>query len=226
MFGPGHFMDEKLNVLLARIKELEHELLGAIRANEHEFGYEVCETKVRFKQAVAARHRKIAKKLVHYLQDAKIFRILTAPVIWFCILPMVFMHLVANACQFIGFPVYGIPKVRRKGYIVMDRGRLLYLNSVERINCVYFEYVNGLLAYVQEIAGRTEQYWCPIKHAVALRTRRNRYRHFLDYGDAEQFRDRIEQVRTDFDDLKGEGTAARSVTPEPPRDVEPNPTGD
>ncbi|HVY71274.1 MAG TPA: hypothetical protein VHH73_15180 [Verrucomicrobiae bacterium] len=195
-------MDDKLNALLARIKQLESELVAEIKEKERKFGYEVRENKVRFKEAVLARHRQAAKSLARYLREARLFSILSAPVIWFCIVPVVFMHLVANAYQFICFPIYGIPKVRRRDYIIMDRRRLRYLNSVERFNCVYCEYVNGLLAYVQEIAGRTEQYWCPIKHAVSLKTRHSRYPHFLDYGDAEHFRQKIESVRRDFDDLK------------------------
>lgn len=53
-----------------------------------------------------------------------------------------------------------------------------------------------------EIAGRTEQYWCPIKHAMRLKTMHSRYPHFLDYGDAEEYRKRIEQVWRDFEDVK------------------------
>ena len=70
---------------------------------------------------------------------------------------------------------------------------LHYLNPMEKFNCWYCGYVNGLLAYVQEIAGRTEQYWCPIKHAISLKTRHSRNPHFLDYGDAEQYRERMEE---------------------------------
>jgi LSD1 subclass zinc finger protein len=84
----------------------------------------------------------------------------------------------------------------------MDRRHLRYLNGMERFNCAYCEYVNGVIAYVQEIAGRTEQYWCPIKHALAMKTRHGRYTHFLEYGDADQWRQRFEEVRRDFTDLK------------------------
>ena len=59
-----------------------------------------------------------------------------------------------------------------------------------------------MIAYVQEMAGRTEQHWCPIKHAVRLKIRHSRYQHFLEYGDAEQYHERIEKVRRAFDDLK------------------------
>ena len=40
--------------------------------------------------------------------------------------------------------------------------------------------------------------------AIALKTRHSRYAHFLDFGDAEQYRQRIEQVRRDFTDLQKE----------------------
>jgi hypothetical protein len=55
---------------------------------------------------------------------------------------------------------------------------------------------------MQEIAGRTPQYWCPIKHAIGLTTRRSWYSRFLDFGDAEQYRQRIEKVRRDFEDIR------------------------
>jgi hypothetical protein len=146
-------------------------MLAEIREGRQKFGYEMEGRVVRFDAAVSAEHRKMAKSLARYLLEAKWLNIITAPMIWFCVLPILFMDVVAEVYQFVCFPIYGIPKVRRRDYVVMDRGRLLYLNSMERFNCVYCGYVNGVLAYVQEIAGRTEQHWCPIKHAVSLKTR-------------------------------------------------------
>jgi hypothetical protein len=195
-------MHEELNVLVAKAKQLESEMLAEIREGRQKFGYKMEGRVVRFDAAVGAEHRKMAKSLARYLLEAKWLNIITAPMIWFCVLPILFMDVVAEAYQFVCFPIYGIPKVRRRDYVVMDRGRLLYLNSMERFNCVYCGYVNGVLAYVQEIAGRTEQHWCPIKHAVSLKTRHSRYQHFLDYGDAEQYCKRLEEVRRDFADLK------------------------
>ena len=104
--------------------------------------------------------------------------------------------------QAICFPVYGIPKVNRKDHFVFDRGQLKYLNFVERVNCVYCSYGNGLFAYAREVSARTEQHWCPIKHARRLRELHSRYGHFLDYGNADQYREQIETVRNDFVDLR------------------------
>jgi len=195
-------MDSKLDALLKKLKQLEAELLVEVHAKEVQFRYEIRRRKIHFTAEATARHKRLVKKIHRYLLEAKWLSIITAPVIWSCAGPIVLLDLWATVYQWICFPAYGIPKVRRSDYVVMDRRKLAYLNGIEKFNCVYCEYVNGLIAYVQEIAGRTEQYWCPIKHALRLKAMHSRYPHFLDYGDAEEYRKRIEQVRRDFDDLK------------------------
>ena len=194
-------MNERHNSLLEKIRLLEHELLSEIKKKEVQFSYEIRNNKAHFTSVVAARHRKLAKSISSYVRGSIFFNLLTAPVIWVVLSPVVCLHLTAGIFQTICFPVYGIPKVRRSDYLLMDRRVLSYLNPLERLNCGYCEYTNGVLAYVQEIAGRTEQYWCPVKHAIALKTRHSRYSRFLDFGDAEQYRQRIEEVRRDFRDL-------------------------
>lgn len=104
--------------------------------------------------------------------------------------------------QGICFPICGIPKVSRADYIIFDRGRLKYLNLLERFNCMYCSYANGLCAYATEVAARTEQHWWPIKHARRLRAPHSRYPRFFDYGDAQQYRRQIEAVRSDFVDIR------------------------
>jgi len=86
--------------------------------------------------------------------------------------------------------------------VVIDRHALIYLNLIEKINCVYCGYFNGLISYTQEIAARTEQYWCPIKHARKKASLHSRYRKFLEYGDAETFKNKLETIRRDFKDIQ------------------------
>ena len=100
--------------------------------------------------------------------------ILTVPVIYACLILFLALDLAITAYQRICFPVYGIPKVRRGDYLIFDRGRLTYLNAIEKVHCVYCSYGNGLLAYVAEIAARTEQHFCPIGHAQNLRQEHSR----------------------------------------------------
>jgi len=199
---PKAFINDNLSSLLEQLKKLEAELLSEMRKKGVEFGYVAEARKINFKEAIVIKHKKLMQSLTRYLYEAKPLSVLTAPVIWSCVVPAVFMDIVVSFYQFVCFPVYGIPKVRREDYLVMDRARLRYLNSIEKLNCVYCEYVNGLIAYVQEIAGRTEQHWCPIKHAMHMKTMHSRYRHFIDYGDAEDFRKRFIEVSKAFDDLK------------------------
>jgi hypothetical protein len=61
------------------------------------------------------------------------------------------------------FPVTGPREHRRRAFFVLDRRKLAYLNGIEKVNRGYCSYANGLLAYVREVAARTEEYWCPIK---------------------------------------------------------------
>jgi len=51
---------------------------------------------------------------------------------------------------------------------------------------------------VREVAGRTEQYWCPIRHARRVRGPHAHYREFVDYGDAEAYRTRLIPLRDEL----------------------------
>lgn len=195
-------MEDRLTEILEGIRKLEHQLILELKKGEEKFFYTVDRNRVRFEKEVKAQHRQLVKRIRRYFKEAAFLNILTAPVIWSCLLPAVFMDIMFSFYQAICFPVYKIPKVKRKEYIVIDRHYLRYLNSVEKVNCVYCGYVNGLIGYVQEIAARTEQYWCPIKHARKTRFVHGRYSKFLDYGDGKSYRNDIESVRRTFDDLK------------------------
>jgi hypothetical protein len=111
------------------------------------------------------------------------------------------MDLVVSIYHSICFRIYGIPRVKRSDYIVIDHQNLAYLNWIEKMNCIYCSYFNGLIAWIQEIGARSEQYWCPIKHARKLSSIHGRYHKFISYGDSNNFQQRYEHVRRDFDDL-------------------------
>ena len=69
--------------------------------------------------------------------------------------------------------LYGMPWVIRKDYVIINRHKLKYLNFSKKFNCVYCGYFTGVIYYAQEIAGRTERYWCPIKHSTILKNSHN-----------------------------------------------------
>jgi hypothetical protein len=125
---------------------------------------------------------------------AGIMHIITAPVIYCLIVPFAVLDLFVTMYQLICFPVYKIEKVNRRDYLIFDRSQLAYLNTIEKINCAFCSYCNGILGYVREIGSRTEQYWCPIKHARRVIAAHERYSLFAEYGDAAGFRKFDQQV--------------------------------
>jgi hypothetical protein len=147
-------------------------------------------------------HRLLRTSLWSHIRSSRLPVILSVPLIYFLVIPFLLLDISVEIYQAICFPIYGIPKVRRRDYLIFDRGRLAYLNAIEKAGCVYCSYANGLLAYIAEIAARTEQHFCPIKHAHPAVQVHSRYPHFLPYGDAQAYRSRSEGVRRAYGDLR------------------------
>jgi hypothetical protein len=204
-------MIDRLETLFALFREAEANLLRELQRKRQEFFYEIRKGKVQFTEEAKTAQKKLVKHLGQFVRDSTFLVLLTAPLIWFCLVPIVFLDLVMSSYQVICFPIYGIPKVRRSDFVLFDRHRLAYLNSIEKLNCLYCGYANGIFAYVTEIAARTEQYWCPIKHALRMKGVHSRYSYFIDYGDAESYRRHIEEVRRDFADLEPPRQSRNSI---------------
>jgi hypothetical protein len=191
-------MKDTFQEIREKIEELEQELRRELAAKQEEFRYTVEKKRVRFSREVQDAHRKFAIRWTSYVYESGFFKILTIPVIWFALIPALALDFFIIFYQLICFPVYGIPRVKRGDYIILDRHKLKYLNWVEKFNCLYCGYFNGLMAYMREIAARTEQYWCPIRHARLPKSAHSRYEKFVDYGDAEGYRRELKKIRKDF----------------------------
>ncbi|WP_299788389.1 hypothetical protein [uncultured Marivita sp.] len=188
-------MSDRISGLVQRIRDLESELEEEIDRRRAAFEYTVEKRRVVFETEVRERHRALRQTLTSYLSEARPMVILTAPVIYSVIVPLVLLDLFVTLYQAICFPVYRIEKVRRADYVSIDRRHLAYLNGLEKLNCVYCGYGNGLLAYASEIAARTEAHWCPIKHAARMKGTHAHYAGFLDYGDAEGYKQKKRELR-------------------------------
>ncbi|MGH9714167.1 MAG: hypothetical protein ACRD5M_12790 [Candidatus Acidiferrales bacterium] len=182
---------------LPTVEELQEEIKSKF--------YELRKGKVWFSEEIKREHRRLKTSLFRYIAGSRVLAILTAPFIYACFIPFALLDLFVSTYQAVCFPIYGIPKARRKDYMAIDRNKLRYLNALEGLNCLYCSYANGLLAYVVEVAGRTEQHWCPIRHARRVQRTHDRYSHFLAYGDASAYREHLDKVRDDFKDLKRKG---------------------
>jgi hypothetical protein len=181
--------------LTAKIRDLEAELDAELARRRAELRVGLEQGRIAFEKELLRRHRELKTALAPYIWNARPLVILTAPFIYALIVPLILLDLCVSLYQAVCFPVYGIPKAKRADYFVFDRHHLAYLNALEKLNCAYCSYANCLIAYVREIAARTEQYWCPIKHARRVVGSHPRYLTFDDYGNAEGYQQRLAEFR-------------------------------
>lgn len=187
-------MNPKIEELLQGISSMEAELELQMALARAELQVRVEDGKIEFDMAVLKRHREMKTRLLRYIVGARPLIALTAPLIYLLIIPFVLLDVFVSIFQAVCFPVYGIPHVKRRDYMVFDRRYLAYLNALEKLNCAYCSYGNGLIGYVREVASRTEQFWCPIKHARKLVGAHPHYREFVEFGDAEAYRDEVARL--------------------------------
>ncbi len=191
-------MNQRIAELIERVRDLQDELETEFAARRAELRFHFENRRVRFERDVLRRHRQLKTGLLRYLIDARLSHLLSAPVIYGMIVPLLALDICISFYQMVCFPIYGIPKVRREDYFSYDREQLPYLNLIEKLNCGYCTYGNGLIAYMREIVARTEQYWCPIKHARRVAGVHGRYANYVDYGDAEAYHAELEKLRKDW----------------------------
>lgn len=184
-------MNDKISAIYGRIKELEDELEVEFTKANKRFHYHVEAKRALFEESVLEFHRKTRKSVYRFLRDASLWNVMTAPVIYGMAVPIAILDLTVTLYQSICFPVYGVKKVPRSDFVVIDRGSLEYLNVIERFHCAYCGYANGVASYFREVAARTEEYWCPIKHARKIKSPHSRYHKFTDYGDAKAYRAKV-----------------------------------
>ena len=201
-------MNERIATLLTRIKtlegELQDELEEELAQGRKHLLYHIERNRIRFEREVLAHHRRLRLGLLRFFATARPLNIATAPVAYSLAVPFLLLDLWVSLFQVVCFPMYGIKRVRRADYFVIDRHHLRYLNAIEKLNCFYCSYANGLIAYVREIAGRAEQYWCPIKHAHRVRTPHSHYDRFVAYGDAHAYRQELERLRAELSDKRSQ----------------------
>lgn len=189
-------MTTRIDELLVRIHELEDQVEDEYRKAREAWA----QKRQGLAEEFLRQQRRYKIGLFRFLLRSRLLVALTAPVIYAGWIPFLLLDLFVTVYQAICFPIYRIPKVRRADYLVFDREDLPYLNIIEKFNCFYCSYGNGVAAYFREVAARTEQYWCPIKHARRLKAAHERYHDFFDYGDAEAFRQGLARLRRQYED--------------------------
>jgi hypothetical protein len=199
---PGMSMNDRIQHLLTQMAALEDDLREALHEQETSALFEIRGKRVEFEQSIRQAHRRLKTGFFRWLVTNRPQNLITGPVIYSLIIPLLVLDLSVTLYQALCFPVYRIAKVRRGHYIVLDRQHLEYLNFIEKFHCTYCGYASGLIAYVHEVVARTEQYFCPIKHARRILGTHSRYPRFLDYGEAADYEARLEAFRVDLGRMK------------------------
>ncbi|MEQ8332019.1 hypothetical protein [Nisaea sp.] len=188
-------MEEEIDDLVRRLVRLEDELERKLEAQRDRFRYRLEEKRAVFEESVDRQHRLLKTGIVTFLRRSPLASLVVAPAVYGLIIPVALLDLAVCIFQLVCFTAWGMERVRRADHVIVDRHRLAYLNGIEKLNCWYCGYANGVIGFAREVASRTEQYWCPIKHALRVRGRHSRYRQFVEYGDAEGFRAQLETLR-------------------------------
>jgi hypothetical protein len=188
-------MKSRVTELLEEIRLLEEELETVLRTHEVKFLYRLDGTRVRFEETARRAHRALKVGVFRWLWSSEFRNLVTAPIIYAVLFPCLLLDLAISIYQWTCFPLYRIQTVKRGRFIVVDRHQLAYMNTIEKFNCAYCGYVNGLIAYAREVAARTEQYWCPVKHSRKILDPHRRYARFADFGDSEAYPSHVSRMR-------------------------------
>jgi len=127
-------MASPLDELMERLRGVEAEIEVELAKRREALRFHLENRRIVFEQEILRLHREIKTRASRYLIDANPLMILSTPVIYSLIIPLAAVDLWVMAYQAICFPIYRIPKVRRRDYLVFDRHHLAYLNIIEKIN--------------------------------------------------------------------------------------------
>jgi hypothetical protein len=188
-------MNERIRHLLDQMSVIEEDLRVALQEQEASALFQIKGKRIEFEESIRQAHRKLKIGFFRWLVTYRPQNLITGPIIYGMFVPLAILDLLVSFYQAACFPIYGIAKVTRSDYFVYDRRHLEYLNFIEKFHCTYCAYGNGLMAYATEILARTEEYFCPIKHARKILGTHAHYSRFLEYGDAADYEARLEKFR-------------------------------
>ena len=188
-------MNDKIRELIEEIDAMKLKLAEEIDKQESHISYEIKNGYVTFEKEVLAKQRENMKNLLTWFREVPLLHLLTAPLIYAMVIPAIIFDVLLFVYQQIAFRIFKFEFIKRSDYMHFDHQYLGYLNLIEKLNCLYCSYFNGLMLYASAIAGRTELYFCPIKHAKKIVSQHKFYEEFLSYGDEGEYQKKLKELR-------------------------------
>ncbi len=188
-------MNDKIKEMIEEIEAMKVKLGEEIAQQEKDISYEIQNGYVRFEQEIFNRQKENMKNLLAWFRDIPLLHLLASPLVYAMVIPAILFDIILFVYQQVIFRIFKFKFIKRSDYILFDRQYLGYLNSIEKLNCLYCTYFNGLMQYAAAIAGRTELYFCPIKHAKKVAYQHDYYDEFFSYGDEDKYQEKLEEIR-------------------------------
>ncbi len=188
-------MSDKIREMIEEIEDMKKRLGDEIAQHEKHISYDIQNGYVRFEKEVLEKQKENMKNLFAWFRDIPLLHLLASPLVYGMIIPAILFDIILFVYQQVIFRIFKFKFIKRGDYILFDRQYLGYLNSIEKLNCLYCTYFNGLMQYAAAIAGRTELYFCPIKHAKKVAYQHDFYDKFFSYGDEDEYQKKLEALR-------------------------------
>jgi hypothetical protein len=188
-------MNSKIEKMMEEIEEMKQKLRTEIDKEEKKIRFEIKNGAVIFERDILSAQKAHMKALRTWFRETPFIQFLSAPIIYGMVIPAVILDIALFLYKIVVGKVFDIKFAERKAYIVFDRQYLGYLNIIEKFNCMYCSYFNGLMHYATAIAGRTELYFCPIRHAKKVAYEHPYYDKFFRYAEGESYQERLKTLR-------------------------------
>ncbi len=188
-------MSDKIKEMIEEIEDMKKKLGEEIAQHEKDISYDIQNGYVRFEKEVLDKQKENMKNLLAWFREIPLLHLLTSPLIYGMLIPAILFDIILFLYQQIIFRIYKFESLKRSDYIIFDRQYLGYLNSIEKFNCMYCSYFNGLMHYASAIASRTELYFCPIKHAKKIAYKHEYYDELFEYGVGNDYQEKLKSLR-------------------------------
>jgi len=198
-------MNTDISRLLDEMGGIQEHLERHFDSARETFRYSVENGRVLISREVQELQRRYRVSSLRYLLHANLSSLLTAPIIYSMLLPVLIVALGFSLFQYTCLRVYGVPVVVRHRYMGNGRHKLAYLNVIEKVNCSYCGYANGVMAYAREIISRTGQHWCLIRNVRHVPDAHKRYPQFFPCCDAASWLEKLQNKRRELVDEPAAG---------------------
>ncbi|MFT6589714.1 MAG: hypothetical protein ACI9I0_000224 [Rhodoferax sp.] len=130
-------MKDRINEILAQMAALREKLRSIMYAQKSRMFFQIKGKHITFEPTVKTAHHQRKNNFFRWLIKSRTQNLITRPISYSIVLPLMLLDLCVSFYQWSCLPIYGITKVRRSDYIVIDRHHLEFLNFIEKFHCTH-----------------------------------------------------------------------------------------